>query len=367
MANTTVTWGAANDQRYYSLAGFTLPNADWCIGCWFRPAALDSNNVLIGGGDRNLSNSIALEIRSGGDIGFNVISGNNESTILDPFIIDWATEGSTNYLAVMQRRGANLQAFVYAKGSTISSAKMQAAHGQTATCAPATIWIGGNSLLDDPDLERLWNGPMGEVFVLLNDSLSNTELTTLCAGAHITAVRATRALDLRFRTVSTTEPDLSGNGRDATQVGTGWDTATEFFADGTAAAALSAASPSGTLGTQTTATIGATTDQNSGTFYVVVDSAANLSGVTASQIKAGNHAGGSAAVASANIAVSTTSPSVGVTGLTAGTLYSYAAVQNNANGDSNVVTGTFTTASAVAASGQPGKSSGARIAALMHL
>jgi hypothetical protein len=99
--------------------------------------------------------------------------------------------------------------------------------------------------------------------------------------------------------------------------------------------------PSGTLGTQTTATLGATTDTNSGTFYGVVDSAANITGITGSQIIAGNNANDAAAVASNSSTVSTTSPSVGVTGLTAGTLYSYAVVQS---GGSNVLTGTFTTA-----------------------
>lgn len=107
---------------------------------------------------------------------------------------------------------------------------------------------------------------------------------------------------------------------------------------------LSSATPSGTLGTSTTATIGATTDQTTGTFYAVVDSAANLVGVTATQIKAGQKASGAAALAANSAAVSTTTPSAGVTGLTASTGYSYAAVQNNTNGDTNVVTGTFTTA-----------------------
>lgn len=119
-----------------------------------------------------------------------------------------------------------------------------------------------------------------------------------------------------------------------------------ILSEAVSAATLSSPTPSGTLGTQTTATIGATTDQTSGTFYAVVDSAANLSGVTATQIKAGQKASGSAALAANSAAVSTTTPSAGVTGLTAGTLYSYAAVQNNSNGDSNVVTGTFTTAAA---------------------
>ena len=120
-----------------------------------------------------------------------------------------------------------------------------------------------------------------------------------------------------------------------------WAAVAAGFIESAGAATLSAASA--TPGT-TTATISATTDQSTGTLYVVVDTAANLSGVTAAQIKAGQKAGGSAALAAGSAAVSTTSPSVGVTGISATTLYSFAAVQNNANGDSNVVTGTFTTA-----------------------
>lgn len=127
---------------------------------------------------------------------------------------------------------------------------------------------------------------------------------------------------------------------------------------------LSAPTPSGTLGTQTTATIGATSTQSTGNFYVVVDTAGNLSGVTATQIKSGQRASGAAALAANDVAVSTTSPSAGVTGLVAGTSYAYAAVQNNANGDSNIVTGTFTTAALVAASGTPGGVR-SRIATLM--
>lgn len=107
---------------------------------------------------------------------------------------------------------------------------------------------------------------------------------------------------------------------------------------------LSLPTPSGTLGTTTTATLGATTDVASGTFYGVVDTAGNISGITAAQIKAGDNNGDTAAVASSNSVVSTTTPSTGVTGLSANTLYSYAVAQNAVAGDSNVLTGTFTTA-----------------------
>jgi hypothetical protein len=123
-----------------------------------------------------------------------------------------------------------------------------------------------------------------------------------------------------------------------------------IYATYTTGPALSSPTPSGTIATATTATIGATTNQASGTFYAVVDTAANLSGVTATQIKAGQKASGSAALASDSNTVTTTSATADITGLAGTTLYSYAAVQNNTNGDSNVVTGTFTTATLLAQS-----------------
>ncbi len=125
--------------------------------------------------------------------------------------------------------------------------------------------------------------------------------------------------------------------------------AASFKAAGGSPATVSA--PTATPGS-TTATVGATTDQNTGTLYVVVDTAANLSGVTATQIKAGQKAGGSAALASGNASVSTTTPSVSITGISATTLYRAAIVQNNANGDSNVTTVDFYTTGAVGTLGQ---------------
>jgi hypothetical protein len=76
----------------------------------------------------------------------------------------------------------------------------------------------------------------------------------------------------------------------------------------------------------------------------VTDAAAdNWTNFSAAKIKAGQKASGAAALASGNSAVSTTTPSVGVSGLSGSTLYSYALVQNDGTNDSNVLTGTFTT------------------------
>lgn len=111
-------------------------------------------------------------------------------------------------------------------------------------------------------------------------------------------------------------------------------------------ATLSSPTPSGTLSTKTTATIGATTNQASGTlYYVASTNQSKITGVTATQVKAGNGSDGVALARSGSNTVSTTSPTISATGFIAATTYYYAVVQTNANGDSNVIdTGSFTTA-----------------------
>jgi hypothetical protein len=100
--------------------------------------------------------------------------------------------------------------------------------------------------------------------------------------------------------------------------------------------------------TASAATIGCTTGQNTGTIYVVVDTVANLSGVTDLQVVAGLKASGAAAAFNFNNAVSTTSPSVSATGLSSGATYGYAIVHRS-GGNSGVLTGSFTTTFPIAA------------------
>lgn len=112
-------------------------------------------------------------------------------------------------------------------------------------------------------------------------------------------------------------------------------------------ATISAPTPSGTIGTQTTATAGCTTNQSNGNLYVVASATqAHITGITAAQVVAGQTSSGGVAPFSNSAAVASASPSVGLTGLTGGTLYYYAIAQVTSGGNSNVVTGSFTTASA---------------------
>ena len=217
--------------------------------------------------------------------------------------------------------GDNVKAVIYADSSGSPGALMAASAGVAIGAGDQTVDFTVSVSLTAGDY---WLG-------VVSDSFNSRINSNLGAGGSYARKES-------FTYASPPDPFGTPDATGATAFG--------IYATYTTGPALSSPTPSGTIATATTATIGATTNQASGTFYAVVDTAANLSGVTATQIKAGQKASGSAALAANSAAVSTTTPSAGVTGLTAGTLYSYAAVQNNSNGDSNVVTGTFTTAAA---------------------
>lgn len=111
------------------------------------------------------------------------------------------------------------------------------------------------------------------------------------------------------------------------------------------AAVISDPTPSGTLATQGRATLGATSTQSSGNIYGVISSTqGDITGITAAQVYAAQYSGGGAATFSGNAAVSATSPSLLITGLTPNTLYYYALTHRVGSNNSNVVTGSFTTA-----------------------
>ena len=230
MTATTIDFGVGNAERYYSInAAPALPNADWCIGYWRRRDRTENSGysaqfVANNYGDR-VSNYIGLVV---GNLHFRAVvlvadaSGNKS-----PIIAALYDDTTDNYLTVLQRRGSNLELYAPSLGATVTGPDDSAAHGLSAGISGTGWYIGADNYIDN-----FVDNPFGEFFTLLNDSLSVAEITTLAAGAHITAVRASPAIDLRFRTNNNPEPDLSGNGYHATQHGTGWTTAAEFFPDG---------------------------------------------------------------------------------------------------------------------------------------
>lgn len=132
---------------------------------------------------------------------------------------------------------------------------------------------------------------------------------------------------------------------------TGNATIRSFALDGSATAAtLSTPTPSGTLATATTATIGATTDQASGTAYTILSTVqTDVTTATDANVIAGQKAGGATTINN-NAAVSSTTISIPITGLTAGTTYYASTIQVNSNGNSTRANTSFTTAAAAPSS-----------------
>lgn len=125
------------------------------------------------------------------------------------------------------------------------------------------------------------------------------------------------------------------------------------ISDNSTPPAITTPTPSGTLGTRTSATLGVTTDSASGTLYAVASTVAgdidNIPTNSGSTVVDGKVYGGANAPLSTNQAVSTTTPTMPLSGLTAGVTYYAAMVQVTASGVSNVVKTSFTTATSVRA------------------
>jgi hypothetical protein len=217
------------------------------------------------------------------------------------------------------------------------------AGGATPTTDASSPWTGNNATPSTAD----------NIFVSVCFNNSTNASTTFTAGNGYTKDQEESDASTKWPLVTaykvTASASAGGGSWTASQGSSGVVFDAVFSAASSSPATLSSATPSGTLVSTTSATLGATTDQASGNFYGVVDSAGNISGITATQVKAGQNNAGGAPVASGNSVASTTTPSISVSGLTANTLYSYAVAQNNSNGDSNVLTGTFTTAANVSA------------------
>lgn len=108
-----------------------------------------------------------------------------------------------------------------------------------------------------------------------------------------------------------------------------------------ASSAATLSSPTSASITQTGATIGATTDDATGTLYGVVTASATEP--SEAQIKAGqDHTGSAAAGSGSNASLSVGANTIAITGLTTATTYYYYLLQDN-GADSNIVSGTFET------------------------
>lgn len=233
----TIDFGAGNTERYYTVpSGLVLPDADWCIGFWARPdqlvAEANGRNVVlqaVGGGTSSLDFYVGPADPFFGGVDD---AGNDIGTF--DFFYGQLPGNRNDILFIAQRRfngtDSRIEFYVAPKGSIqTASGGYPPITGQATTLTLGDIYLGRRA--DGNDFYT-WEDPFGEFFILTNDSLSAAEVTALAVGEHITAIRPSPAIDLRFRGINDPEPDLTGKGYDAVQHGAGWTIAPEFFEDG---------------------------------------------------------------------------------------------------------------------------------------
>ncbi len=215
-----------NGGNYYTATIPELPNADWAVVVRIRPSAGKITSSFWSLHDQMSDTSttpgLRLTLNSGNDgatfTGIRQVGG-TEQTLQTA-----VPYRNRSVLIVTQRRGANYEQYVCVEGGTKSAPDGSVAHD--GTTIPTATWRIGSDQFS-------FHAPvvLGEFAVVLNDSLTAAEVTTLAAGAHIDDV-ATPTVDLRFRSGAVaTETNLGSGGatNDATRVGTGFWLARELF------------------------------------------------------------------------------------------------------------------------------------------
>jgi hypothetical protein len=233
VANDALDFGPSNTTRHFTCSGPATGAGDLCVGFWARDTritganfdyavsrgtlgAVNSLQIFLGQASSGNNGQIGVRARGAAGTEFNQTTG----TIF--------TGSGNDILIVVQKRGTAMEIYGVVQGATVTAPNLSSTTNVPGEISAGTWYLGARS---DLNTSRFWQNPFGEFFVLIGDSLSAAEVEDLAAGVHITAIRATRAIDLRFRGNNATETDLSGNGRNATRVGTGYTLVNEFFPD----------------------------------------------------------------------------------------------------------------------------------------
>jgi len=243
LPSTALNFGADNNSRYFDVdvatTSLVLPDADWCVGMWVRmPEGLLTTmdyQYIFSAGTIGTSNSFHIFFGETSNfreiiVRYNGITGTEVNQLVYAGVGDVTTGiDNTDHLLVIQRIGTTTYGYWIPEGDTVSGADNSFSNNANTANTFPTLNIGRRP---DGNTTRYFGNTVGEVFILTNDSLSNTDLTTLAEGKHITIVRSDAELDLRFRGDNATEVDLSDNGFDGTRTGTGYNLLAEFFPDG---------------------------------------------------------------------------------------------------------------------------------------
>jgi hypothetical protein len=216
-----------NTTRFYEFTAGALGTGDWCCGAWHRAATGRitglGNQTIIAMGTADAADSVHLRFTSAD--GYQAIVRDEVNTAIANLLFGSAlTEDNLDRLYIVQRRSNVIEAYMGVEGTTKSVPDDST--GTISMTSDSSGWRVGSMVGSSNYME----GPLGEAFLLIGDSLTAAEVTTLLSGKQITYVKpsATWHLPLRSGEVAS-EPNLGSAGGSATRNGTGYAEVTNFF------------------------------------------------------------------------------------------------------------------------------------------
>lgn len=316
--------GAANNYLSY-IGSMSITAAPVTLLAWVKLTATTSGMVC------------AYENTSSHYVGLNNLAGNIRALVQQEYGGNSATSAAASvdtWYPIIATYTAGTIAQIHALGESVDGGFC----GTFQTEASPGFSIG--SLINNAGLAPI-TGKVAHV-AMWSTALDSTARSALIAGADPSTIASGSLIEYW----ALTGASLVGvNGRTLSVTGTVTSDTGDNPSVGVSAPVLSAGASSNV--TQTTATVGATTDQNTGTLYLTLTTtAADRDAVTATQVTDGQQDSGAAAQFATSGAITTTSPSIPLTGLTPGTTYYWDIAQENGNGISNLQSGSFTTAAA---------------------
>lgn len=242
------TWNYGGSRRYYRAPTPEFPNADWVLLGWVRAVRNTDGStsypcMVDGESDVDTGYGFRIAMVTTTTLEFKVrVSASTSGTASTQYIsfAHGITFDGSDYLIVLQRRSGVIEAYCVKKGDTASAPDGTATI--TGSPVPGTIPASSGSGMfigiNYYNFSDGWINPLGELAIVLNDSLSAAEVTTLAAGARPTSsnIGTNPTVLLPFRTVdAATETNLGTGGAtyNATKVGSTFTTGVaDFFSVG---------------------------------------------------------------------------------------------------------------------------------------
>lgn len=226
-----------NSSRYYSFTWPTMPDGDWCVGLWTVPLAEPDHLVYSAltpfctSASPSASAGISWYFSwynspaNAGAMWASGTGGTPGST--GPFGAGAVAFNTTPTLLIVQRRAGNSEWYWAPKGSTQTGT----AHSYTQAWTGAGLASNAATLGRDSASAYWWTWPLGEFFILNDQSLSLAQVNALAAGVQITTV-ARPIVWFPFRdgpAAVELNQGYGGAAYNATRSGTGFDVSTPDY------------------------------------------------------------------------------------------------------------------------------------------